>query len=44
MVSFNGQGSTVEAVEPLLGKRSVLTTKAPRVSGTHLIDLGRMKG
>ena len=30
--------------EPLQRKSSLLTTKSPEVPGTHLIDLGRMKG
>ena len=34
----------LKATEPLQGDSLLFTTKSPGVSGTHLIDLGRMKG
>ena len=32
------------ATEPLRGDSLLLTTNFPEIPGTHLIDLGRMKG
>ena len=34
----------LKATEPLREGSSVFTTKFPDIPGTHLIDLGRMKG
>ena len=34
----------LKAAEPLRGISLVFTTKFPEIPGTHLIDLGRMKG
>ena len=34
----------LKATEPLRGDSSIFTTKFPEISGTHLTDLGRMKG
>ena len=34
----------LEATEPLRGDSLLFTTKSPGGPGTHLIDLGRMKG
>ena len=34
----------LKAAEPLLGESLPFTTKSPGVPGTHLVDLGRMKG
>ena len=37
-------GFNFKATEPLRGDNLRFTTKSPGVPGTHLIDLGRMKG
>ena len=34
----------LKAADPLLGNSLLFTTKSSEVSGTHLIDFGRMKG
>ena len=34
----------LKATEPLRGDRLLFITKSSEVTGTHLIDLGRMKG
>ena len=34
----------LKATEPLQGGSLFFTTKFPDIPGTHLIDLGRMKG
>ena len=34
----------LKATEPLWGDSLLFTTKSPGVPGTHLIDLGMMKG
>ena len=44
MASFYGQHSTAPRLEPLQGGSLLFTTKFPEISGTHFIDLGRMKG
>ena len=44
MAPFYGWGSTASRLEPLRGGSSLFTTKFPEISGTHFIDLGRMKG
>ena len=44
MASFYGRGSTASRLVPLRGGSLLVTTKFPDTPGTHLIDLGRMKG
>ena len=44
MAPFYGWGSTASRLEPLQGDSLLFTTKFPEISGTHFIDLGRMKG
>ena len=44
MTRFYGWGSTASMLEPVRGGSLLFTTKFPEVSGTHFIDLGRMKG
>ena len=44
MVPFYGWGSIASGLEPLRGGSLLLTTKFPKISGTHFIDLGRKKG
>ena len=45
MVSFLWIGfNCLKATEPLCGDSLPLTIKSPGGPGTHLIDLGRMKG
>ena len=44
MAPFFGWGSTVSKLEPLRGESLLFTTKFPEISGTHFIDLGRVKG
>ena len=44
MTPFYGWCSTVSMLEPLREGRLLFTNKFPEVSGTHFIDLGRMKG
>ena len=44
MAPFYGWGSTASRLEPLRGGSFLFTTKFPDIPGTHLIDLGRMKG
>ena len=34
----------LKATEPLRGGSLLFTTKFPEIPGTHMIDLGRMKG
>ena len=34
----------LKAAKPLRGGSLLFTTKFPEIPGTHLIDLGRMKG
>ena len=41
---FYGRGSTASRIEPLRGGSLLFTTKFPEISGTHFIDLGKMKG
>ena len=41
---FYGCGSTASKLEPLRGDSLLFTTKFPEISGTHFIDLRRMKG
>ena len=44
MAPFYGWGSTASRLEPLQGGSLLFTTKSQEIPGTHLIDLGRMKG
>ena len=44
MAPFYVWGSTVSRLEPLQESSLLFTTKFPNISGTHFIDLGRMKG
>ena len=43
MAPFYGWGSTASSLEQLQGGSLLFTTKFPEISGTHFIDLGRMK-
>ena len=43
MAPFYGWGSTASRLEPLQGGSLLFTTKFPE-TGTHFIDLGKMKG
>ena len=42
MVPFHGSGSTTSGLKSYW--EEVVTTTIPEVPGTHLIDLGKMKG
>ena len=44
MAPFYGWGSTTSRLEPLRGSILLFTTRFPEISGTHFINLGRMKG
>ena len=44
MALFYGWGLTASRLEPLPVCSLRFTTKLPEIPGTHLIDLGRMKG
>ena len=44
MVPFYGWGSTASRLESLWGVSLLYNTKFPEISGTHFIDLWRMKG
>ena len=44
MAPFHGWCSTASRLEPLRQGSLLFTTKFPEISGTHFIDLGRMKG
>ena len=44
MAPFYEWGSTASRLVPLWGGSLLFTTKFPDISGTHFIDLGRMKG
>ena len=44
MAPFYGWGSTASRLEPLRGGSLLFTTKFPEITGTHFINLGRMKG
>ena len=44
MAPFYGCGSTGSRLEPLQGGSLLLTTKFPKISGTHFIDLRKMTG
>ena len=44
MGPFYEWGSTASRFEPVRGGSLLFTTKLPEISGTHFIDLGRMKG
>ena len=44
MAPFYGWGSTTSRLQPLRGGSLLFTIQFPGISGTHFIDLGRMKG
>ena len=44
MAPFYGWGSTASRLAPLRGGNLLFTAKSPEILGTHLINLGRMKG
>ena len=44
MAPFYGRGSTASRLQPLRGGSLLSTIQFPELSGTHFIDLGRMKG
>ena len=44
MIPFYGWGLTASRLGPLRGGNLLFTTKSPEISGTHFIDLWRMKG
>ena len=44
MAPFYGWGSTASRLQPLRGGSLLFTIQFPGISGTHFIDLGRMKG
>ena len=44
MAPFYGRGSTASRLQPLRGGSLFFTIHFPELSGTHFIDLGRMKG
>ena len=44
MVPLDGWGSTASRLEPLSAGSLLYNTKFPEISGTHFINLGRMKG
>ena len=41
---FYRSGSTASRLEPLRGGTLIFTIKFPETPGTHVIDLGQMKG
>ena len=44
MASFYGWGSTSLRLQPLRGGSLLFTIQFPEISGTHFINLRRMKG
>ena len=44
MAPFYGWGSTPSRLQPLRRENLLFTIQFPEISGTHFIDLGRMKG
>ena len=44
MAPFYGRGLTASRLQPLRGGSLRFTIQFPELSGTHFIDLGRMKG
>ena len=44
MACFYGWGSTASRLKPLPGGSLLFTTMFPEISGTHFINLRRMKG
>ena len=44
MAPFCGWGSTTSRLEPFPGGSLLFTTKFPEISGTHFINLRRIKG
>ena len=43
MAPFYGWGSTASRLQPLRGGSLLFTIQFPEISGTHFIDLRRMK-
>ena len=43
MAPFYGRGSTASRLQSLRGGSLLFTIQFPELSGTHFIDLGRMK-
>ena len=43
-MAFYGGASDTSGLDPLQGGSLLFTTKLPEFSGTHFIDLRRMKG
>ena len=44
MAYFYGWGSTASRLHPLRGGSLLFTIQFPEIIGTHIINLGRMKG
>ena len=44
MAPFYGWGSPASRLERLRGGSLLLTTKSPEITGTHFMNLKRMKG
>ena len=44
MAPFYGWGSIASRLQPLPGGSLLFTIQFPEISGTHFINLGRMKG
>ena len=44
MAPFYGWGSTASRLQPLLGGSLPYNKKLPDISGTHFINLGKIKG
>ena len=44
MAPFYGWGSTASRLQPPRGGTSLFTIQFPEISGSHFIDLRRMKG
>ena len=44
MAPFYGWGSTASWLESLRGGSLFFVTKFPEITGTHFINIGRMKG
>ena len=44
MAPFYGWSSPASRLEALRGGSLIFTIKFPEISGTHFIDLGRMRG
>ena len=44
MAPFQGWGSTASRLEPCRGGSLFFMTEFPEIPGTHIINLGRIKG